>query len=920
LLQYSIVGLVVGGIYAIAAVGLVSTYVSAGVLNFAYGSLAFFIARLYYFLHTQHGWSIAAAGVVSIVVVGPALGILLWAGLFRYLAQSSTLTKVVVTIGLSVAVPPLASVLFGDQAIPGAPGLAPEPVHVFHFDGVPVTLDQLLVLAVTALLIGVGFLVLRFSPAGLVVRAVVDSRSMAALVGVNPQVVAASVWALSILLAGLAGVLMAPIIGLTSANFVLLVAAAFSAVVVARFRSLGVAVLAALVLGWVGAMAQKYLPPASSVTQNILPAIPFAFVIVFLVVYSLRGGHRPERTPPAELAKMLFAERQVRRPARKGTGGGLIGLRTRAAANPGAALLMLGVAVLPLVLRGLWVGLVGQGAALGVVFLSYTLVTGEGGFLSLCQISLAGLGAIAAAQLASVYGVPVLLACAIGALAVVPVGAVIGLLTLRLGDLYVALVTLTIGLVVENVVFNLPRFFNQGQGVSLARPDFASGDRAYTYLMLAGFGLAAVAVVRFRSSSAGLALGAVRWSEPGARTIGVGVVRSKLLGLMAASSLAGLGGSLYALYGGSVTGSNYSTFEGLVWLSVVVAAGIRPVSGALVAGITFTVLPAVVQQYLPTAWGNVPPILFGLGAIGVVRQPSGWILALASRLERKPGPADAPAVVLPSRRAVASRPRPAVGDAPAVLEAAGIIMRFGGTTALDGVTLSVPAGGALGLIGPNGAGKSSLFGVLSGLLDPTAGAVHMGGEDVTALSAEARAHRGLARTFQLPELFATLTVRDHLLLAYRARHSPGRQWSDLIRLAGGRETPGESEHIDELLGALGLGESGARLAAGLPLAVARRVEVGRALATAPTVLLLDEPSSGLDREEAARLAEVLGRARDSGVAMVVVEHDVDFVLGLASEVMVLDHGVVIARGDGPGIRSDDAVRLAYLGQSAAQPR
>ena len=927
MLQYTLVGLVVGGIYAMASVGIVSTFISAGVLNFAYGSLAFFVARLYYFLHTQHRWSIPLAGLASIVVAGPLIGVALWALLFRYLAQSSTLTRVVVTIGLSVGLPPLAAVLFGNQAIPSAPGLAPEPVHVFHVDGVPVTMDQLLVLAATLILLVAGAAALRLTPAGLLVRGVADSSVMASLSGVNPQVVAAGVWALSLFLAGLSGVLMAPIIGLSSPNYTLLMAAAFAAVVVARLRSMSIAFVAALALGWVGAAAQKLLPPASSVTQNVLPAIPFGFVLVFLVVYSLRADRRPEKVPPLELARILSSERRIPK-ARVGRRD-LAGLGRVVMDHPGATAIFVAIGILPLALRGLWPGLVGEGVAIGLVFLSYTVITGEGGFLSLCQISVAGLGAIAAAQLATVYGVPVLLACVIGALAMAPVGALIGVLTLRLGDLYVALVTLTIGLVVENIVFSLPRFFQQGLGVALGRPQFATSDRAFTYLVLAAFAVSALAVVRFRSSTTGWAVGAVRWSEPGAQTIGVSVVRAKLTALILASVLAGLGGSLYAMYAGAVTGANYVTFEGLVLLTVLVAAGIRPVAAALLAGVTFIVLPALVLQYLPTAWGNVPPILFGLGAIGVVRQPSGWMLEARQRWATRMGqrtadrttdvaPMAAPEVAgrpvrlgsSPGPAAPASHP---IGDGP-VLAAQGLTVRFGGITALSDVDLHVPSGSVIGLIGPNGAGKTTLFAALSGLVHPQSGSVQLAGHDATGLSPEARVRLGLARTFQHPEVFATLTVREHLALAYRAKFAASPLWAGRSTESRTEASAGEEATLKGLMAELGLESVEDTTVAGLPLGTVRRVEVGRALAGSPSVLLLDEPSSGLDRHEAEVLAETLAAARRAtGVAVVVVEHDVEFVMGLADDVVVLDHGTVIAQGSPEAVRADPAVLEAYLG-------
>src|SRR5580700_4447514 len=167
MLQFVIAGLVPGGIYAIASAGLVITYTSSGILNFAFGALAYFIARFYYFLHTQHAWAIVPAAVVSIGIAGPALGVVLYALLFRHLRLSSSLIKVVATIGLLVALPSLATLIFGNQAIQQAPGLAPEPVHVYRFLGVPVTLDQVIVYACVIVTVVVGAVVLRYTEVGL---------------------------------------------------------------------------------------------------------------------------------------------------------------------------------------------------------------------------------------------------------------------------------------------------------------------------------------------------------------------------------------------------------------------------------------------------------------------------------------------------------------------------------------------------------------------------------------------------------------------------------------------------------------------------------------------------------------------------------------------------------------------------------
>src|SRR3954470_15112863 len=203
------------------------------------------------------------------------------------------------------------------------------------------------------------------------------------------------------------------------------------------------------------------------------------------------------------------------------------------------------------------------------------------------------------------------------------------------------------------------------------------------------------------------------------------------------------------------------------------------------------------------------------------------------------------------------------------LACTGVTVRVGGLVALNDVALSVPAAEIVGLVGPNGAGKSTLFGVLSGLLRPSTGRVTLDGKDVTHASTRARAVRGLARTFQHPELFAGLTVRDHLVLAHRVRHVPGRVVSDLFTMGSLRRAPAdETARVDELLRLLDLERVAHLPAVGLPLGTARLVELGRALATAPTVLLLDEPSSGLDSAETEQFEATLRRtAADSGTSV-----------------------------------------------------
>jgi ABC-type branched-subunit amino acid transport system ATPase component len=244
-----------------------------------------------------------------------------------------------------------------------------------------------------------------------------------------------------------------------------------------------------------------------------------------------------------------------------------------------------------------------------------------------------------------------------------------------------------------------------------------------------------------------------------------------------------------------------------------------------------------------------------------------------------------------------------------------VTVKFGGISALDDVTVAVPAAGIAGLIGPNGAGKSTLFAVLSGLQRPGAGRVLVDGADITRTSPQRRARLGVARTFQRLELFSELTVRDHVVLAHRVRHQRRNLLRDLAGF-GRRTTPAETAAVDGTLELLGLASIAHRPVHSLPLGTGRLVEVARAVATDPRVVLLDEPSSGLDPADTARLAAVIATLRDERrLAVLLVEHDVEMVLGLADEITVLDFGRVIARGTPAAIRGDAAVQTAYLGST-----
>ena len=254
----------------------------------------------------------------------------------------------------------------------------------------------------------------------------------------------------------------------------------------------------------------------------------------------------------------------------------------------------------------------------------------------------------------------------------------------------------------------------------------------------------------------------------------------------------------------------------------------------------------------------------------------------------------------------------ATDSSTGLLDANGITKRFSGITALDDVTLQVAPGEAVGLIGPNGAGKTTFFNCLLGILRPEAGRVIFNQRDITGLPVYRRARLGFGRTFQRIELFAGMSVRDHMLVAERARRGNGGLMKDLLNL--GRPNADEHERAQRTLALLGLDDVAERPVESLSLGRGRLVEIGRALMTEPLLLLLDEPSSGLDQRETMELVETLQTVqRERGTAILLVEHDVDMVQRFASRLYVLDFGTLIASGPTDEVMSDTAVRRAYLG-------
>lgn len=611
---YIIAGLVTGCIYAISALGLVLTYTSSRVFNFAHGVIAWSVAIFYYWLHEYPEgpkWPIAAAAPLAILVVAPLLGLFLYGILFKKLTNASPTVRLVSTVGLWVALPAIVKIIFTfvtENEIFQPDGLVnnppnPEFIKVF---GTYVNSNQFVVIVAAAGIALATTLFLKLTPLGLATRAAVDHPRNAAIHGINTEGVTAVSWMIGIGLAGLAGVLFAPVVSLAEFQYTLLLVGSFVAVVIGRMTSLPLAFAGAIGVGILQQLWVKYQPEEGFFSQGVSASIPFIVMLVFLIVYSFTSsGLRREAF--AMDARAMGGVHGDAPPLPPSHGW-------RRAAGPLALIAALGV--VPLVFDDYWLNIFTVGVALSIIFLSFTLVTGEGGIISLAQITFAGLGAFAAARLADSadafnVGLPVWLAIIVGALIVVPFGLLLALPSLRIGDLYLALLTVGFALLIQEFVWKRVEFENFGAGRLMGRP-FGIGmdDRVpMYYLVVAVFLVCALLIVNVKRATSGLVFASIRSSESASMTTGISIMRAKLLLFAVSAFVAGLGGALWGSTVGTVTPRSFDVLVGVVWLAIIVTWGVRTVIGALLAGLLFAIAPVKVAAIL------VLTLTFVLGGI-----------------------------------------------------------------------------------------------------------------------------------------------------------------------------------------------------------------------------------------------------------------------------------------------------------------
>ncbi|MFI5664935.1 ATP-binding cassette domain-containing protein [Streptomyces sp. NPDC051684] len=688
-------------------------------------------------------------------------------------------------------------------------------------------------LAVACAIGGGVWAVTRWTRFGGELRAVVDNRPLAVLGGIDADRVAAAGWAFGTFTAGLTGVLLAPYVRLDPYGLPLLVMEVVAVAVAAGMRRLGVAVGAALAIGVAQSQLTRLHPRGWA--EPLVQAVGANLFVVALLVAALvlPGVGGKEALPMA--------------------------VTRRARAVPRGTWLVAGVLfLLPLGFAGSDLRTSIQVPALALILLSLVVATGRAGQLALGQGAFAGLGALFAALLATgrfppLPQLPPLTALLMAVAMVAPLGLLTAAPAIRRHGLALALATFAVGVAVSRFVFAQPYAASLP---ALTRPAGFEDDRSFYALELTLLAGALAIVAYLRRGRVGRALAAVRDHEAGAAAAGVGVPGLKVAVFVVGAGLAALGGGLLTFGLRSFDPSAYDPVRGLLWFAAVVVLGADSPLGALLGAGLLVGLDAGTQ-------GGVAALTIGVLAVLV-----GRTFQAPAAIEQR-GPGRSPET---GGRPTATRREPT----PAALTATHLTVTYNTHPVLQDITIRLPTGKVTAIVGPNGAGKSTLFHCLAGTLRPDAGRIRLGPRDITRLPAHTRTRLGIARTFQQLVVFPSLTVAENIRVG--AEHGRVRD-------------PAATARMTRLFGLRGEQETD-----GLPTGTLRRVELARALAGDPHVLLLDEPTAGLDRAEVAALARLLRALAADGVAVLVVEHDMDLVAELADTVHVLAAGRIVSSG------------------------
>ena len=580
------------------------------------------------------------------------------------------------------------------------------------------------------------------------------------------------------------------------------------------------------------------------------------------------------------------------------------------------AVVTVGLAIIPLVAANFTVSLLNDIGIGALVALGLVLLTGVGGATSFGQAAFVGIASYATAWLTTAHHLSPWLGL-LFALSLTGVSALlIGMLTLRLGGHFLPLSTIAWGISIAMLFGNIDAL-GRHTGLSNIPPLFVgswslAGPRAIYYLIWTLVGLAFLFSYNVLHSRPGRAIRSLRGGAILLASVGADAYRVRLTLFVTAALFAGLAGWLYAHMNRFFSPSPFDVRASIEYLLMAVAGGLGQLGGALVGSALVLLLKNGLQDVLPMltqSAGQLQSIVFAALFILLLHFARGGLMGFLRRWRKTPTASGTPRQPLATVEPLAHRSLPTRGTP--VLSVSGAVKRFGGLVAVNDVSFEVHAGEIVGLIGPNGAGKSTMFNLLTCTAPMTSGKVRFMGQDISGMPQRQVARLGLARTFQHVKLRPRMSLLDNVALGAHARTSVGILQAGL-RLDA-REERQMLQEAQAQLERIGLGERAYELAGSLPLGTQRILEIARALAADPVLLVLDEPAAGLRRKEKIALGVLLRKLCDEGVTILIVEHDMDFVMKLVDRLVVMNFGAKLVEGVPAAVRADERVQAAYLG-------